>query len=298
MSIIQQKSLIALCAIAAAACGAVSQAAAQPASFVDDDGQTIRLAEPARRIVSLSPGATAMLFAVGAGSHVVGTASFSDEPEAARLVPRVGDSAGYDLERIVALRPDLIVAWGTGTNAAALEQLRRSAIPIYSHHVAKLSDIPDAMRRLGQIAGTPVSASIAADTLATRINALRTAPFAGAPRTVLIQVWDRPVYTVGGTQLLSDAVGYCGYRNAYADLKDAAPAVTIESVLARNPAVIIAVAPDAKQANEWLARWRQLSTLRAVRERRLLALTDQRFSRLGPAVVEASEQLCRQLNAK
>jgi iron complex transport system substrate-binding protein len=238
-----------------------------------------------------------MLFAVGAGDRVVGTASFSDEPEAARYVPRVGDSAGYDLERIVALKPDLIVAWGTGTNAAALERLRRSAIPIYSHHVATLGDIPGAMRRLGQIAGTAELAALAANNLAARISALRAATGVGAPRTALIQVWDRPVYTVGGTQLLSDAIGYCGYRNAYADLKDAAPAVTVESVLARNPSVIIAVAPDIKQANEWLMRWRQLSTLRAVREHHLVALTDQRFSRLGPSVVEASEQLCGQLRA-
>ena len=238
-----------------------------------------------------------MLFAVGAGDRVVGTASFSDEPEAARRIPRVGDSAGYDLERIVALRPDLIVAWGTGTNAASLERLRRSSIPIYSHHVARLSDIPEAMRRLGQIAGTPVSAAMAANALATRIDALRATAMVGAPRTVLIQVWDRPVYTVGGTQLLSDAVGYCGYRNAYADLKDAAPAVTVESVLARNPAVIIAVAPDTKQADEWLARWRPLRTLRAVHEHHLVVLTDQRFSRLGPSVVEASEQLCGLLRA-
>jgi iron complex transport system substrate-binding protein len=285
-------------AAAAANPAASPTPAAAPMGFMDDDGQRVPLAAPARRIVSLSPGATAMLFAAGAGDRVVGTARFSDEPAAARRIPRIGDSAGYDLERIVALRPDVIVAWGTGTNVATLEQLRRSGIPTYSHHVARLSDIPGAMRRIGALAGTPASAAVAADVLASRIDALRTAHKSDAPGTVLIQVWDHPVYTVGGTQLLSDAIGYCGYRNAYADLKDAAPAVTVESVLARNPNVIIAVAPDAKQANEWLGRWRQWGTLRAVREQQLVVLTDQRFSRLGPSAVEASEQLCDRLRSQ
>jgi iron complex transport system substrate-binding protein len=269
--------------------------AVDAAAMVDDDGHTVLLPGPAARIVSLSPGATAMLFAAGAGAQIVGTAAFSDEPAAARAIARIGDSQGYDLERIVALRPDVIVAWGSGTNATALQRLSSTGIPVYSHHVARLADIPGALQRLGQLAGTQSIAAATSADFAARLAALRVRYATATRRSVLLQVWDQPVYTVGGTQLLSDAISYCGYRNAYADLKDAGPAVSVESVLARNPTVIIAIAPDAMQADEWLQRWRAMSALNAVRSRRLLAVVDQRFSRLGPSVVDATEALCTRL---
>jgi ABC-type Fe3+-hydroxamate transport system substrate-binding protein len=97
--------------------------------------------------------------------------------------------------------------------------------------------------------------------------------------------------------LLTDALAACGYRNAYGDLRDAGPAVTLESVLARDPAIIVAVAPDQRSADSWLQRWRQIPALQATRNDRLLALTDQRFSRLGPEVIDASEALCARLDA-
>jgi iron complex transport system substrate-binding protein len=272
--------------------------------IVDDDGRLITLVAPAQRIVSLSPGATAMLFAAGASTHIVGTAQFSDEPEGARLIPRIGDSQGFDLERILALRPDVVVIWSGSTNAAEIERLEAVGLKIYRHRVTRLADVPAAVKRLGQLAGTQTVADAAASDLAARTMALRAASAdttgadtASAARTVLIQVWDRPVYTVGGRQMLSDAVEHCGYRNVFGDLPDAGPAVSVEAVLTRNPAVILAVAPDEKQANAWLQRWSDMPALRAVREARLMTLSDQRFSRLGPAVIDATEALCARLRA-
>jgi iron complex transport system substrate-binding protein len=285
-------------------CCALPPGARAALAIVDDDGRTLTLAAPAQRIVSLSPGATAMLFTAGASSHIVGTAGFSDEPEAARAIPRIGDSQGYDLERILGLQPDVVVIWSGGTNAAEIERLERVGLRIYRHRVTRLADVPGAVQRLGLLAGTEPVADAAAAALAARIAALRAPPGiaagsagATAARSVLIQVWDRPVYTVGGSQLLSDAVEHCGYRNVFGDLPDAGPAVSIEAVLTRNPAVILAVAPDEKQANAWLQRWQALPALRAVRDARLLTLSDQRFSRLGPAVIDATEALCARLQA-
>jgi iron complex transport system substrate-binding protein len=285
--------------------GAASRAAAP---LVDDDGQAIALKAPAQRIVSLSPGATAMLFAAGASSHLVGTADFSDEPAAARAIPRIGDSQGYDLERILALRPDIVVVWSGGTNASLLERLQRVGLPVYRHRVARLADLPGAVQRLGRLAGTSQIADAAAAELEARILALRANASSAAARsagdgkratsrTVLIQIWDRPVYTVGGTQLLSDAVEQCGYRNVFDDLRDPGPAVSVEAVLTRDPAVILAVAPDERQAEVWLQQWRNMPALRAVRDKHLLTLSDQRFSRLGPAVIDATEALCARLKA-
>jgi iron complex transport system substrate-binding protein len=272
-------------------------AAAGTQLFMDDDGKPLALQAPATRIVSLSPGATAMLFAAGAGDRVVGTAGFSDEPAAARAIPRIGDSLGYDVERILALRPQVVIAWGTGTNAAILQQLRRSGLPVYSHHVARLSDMPASIERLGQLAGTQDLARSAAQALAARIAALDALRGTAVRHTVLVQIWDRPVYTVGGTQILSDAIEHCGLRNVYGELADASPAVTVESVLARDPWLVLAVAPSESVATEWLDRWRKLPTLQAVRQDHLLALSDQRFSRMGPAAIDATEALCARVRA-
>jgi iron complex transport system substrate-binding protein len=275
-----------------------SRAAPAPAPWlvVDDAGGSLQLAAPARRIVSLAPGATAMLFAPGAGTRLVGTANYSDEPAAAHAIPRIGDSQGFDLERILALRPDVVVVWDGGTSQASIELLQRRGLRIYRHQVAVLADIPDAIRRLGRLAGTEASAQQQARLLGSRIGALRVAPAAGAARpSVLLQIWDKPVYTVGGRQLLSDVLDYCGYVNVFADLPDAGPAVSVEAVIARNPAVIVAVAPSNAAGRSWLAAWRAFPALRAVRQQRLLVSVDQRFSRLGPAVIDAAEQLCREL---
>ncbi len=238
-----------------------------------------------------------MLFAAGGGARVVGTPEFSVEPESARGIARIGDSHGFDLEKILALHPDLVVAWTGAFSAAQLLPLERAGLPVYRHRVARLDDLSAAMRRLGVLLHTEATASQAAAGLQARISALR-ARFhrASAPR-LLLQVWDRPVYTLGGEQLISDAIEACGYRNVYEELHDAAPAVSLESIAARNPDAILVLAADAHSAQEWIAHWRALPRMRAVRNGRLLGFVDARLSRLGPAALDATEALCAQLAA-
>jgi len=264
---------------------------------VDDEGRVVALPAPPQRIVSLSPGATAMLFAAGGGARIVGTADFSVEPEAARSIARVGDSHGFDLERILALHPDLIVAWTGGFSAVQLLPFEHAGLAIYRHRVVRLDDLPGAIRRFGALLGTQPNAQARAGELARRIAALRARyRRAQAPR-LLLQVWDRPVYTLGGAQLVSDAVEACGFSNVYAELRDAAPAVSLESIAARDPEVILALAADEPSARQWLDHWRALPQLRAVRRGQLISFVDARLSRLGPAVVDAAEQLCARLAA-
>jgi iron complex transport system substrate-binding protein len=264
---------------------------------VDDDGHVLELPAPAARIVSLSPGATAMLFAAGAGDRVVATPRFSDEPAAARRIARIGDAQNFDVERILALRPDAVVAWTGGTPSLALQRLERLGIRIYRHHVERLDDLPPSLRRLGALAGTAARADAAAAALATRIQVLRARSPGARRRSVLIQVWDRPVYTVGRAQLISDVVEACGYRNLFDDLAAPGPAVGVEAVIARDPDVILALAPDAAMARSWLDGWRAFPSLRAVRRGQLLIDVDARLSRMGPDTVGAAEALCRQLAA-
>ena len=298
MSITVRMTITLLTLAAAAATAAPVPPSAAPWHALDDEGRSVTLAHAPKRIVSLSPGATAMIFAAGGGARLVGTVQFSIEPEAARRITRIGDAHGYDLERILALHPDVIVAWSGGASAAQLAPLERASLVIYRHHVVRLNDLAPSIERLGVLLGTPGVAHDAAASLRGRIDQLRSQYRNPKPPRVLIQVWDRPVYTVGGAQLISDAVEVCGYRNLFADLADAAPAVALEAIASRDPEVILALAADATNARAWLQRWQALPALRAVRVGALLPFVDARLSRLGPEVVDATEELCRVLAAR
>ena len=262
----------------------------------DDTGRQVRVPAPPLRIVSLAPGATEMLFAAGAGSQVIATVEYSDEPPAARRVPRIGDVAAIDMERLVALRPDVVIAWAAGGNPAQREKIDTLNIPVYEEQVARLADLPGSVRRLGELAGTQPEAGRAAGAISARLAELeRTYGAHGGRRpTVLLQVWNRPVYTVGGRHLMSDALELCGARNVFADLPEAGPIVDTEAVIARDPDVIIAAAPPGEAA-AWVADWQRLKSLSAVRNGRVVAFEDQALSRLGPSVLEATEALCKTL---
>jgi iron complex transport system substrate-binding protein len=282
--------------IAASAAGAVPRADAASVVVTDDTGRRLTVAPPPLRIASLAPNVTAMLFAAGAGAEVVATTEYSAEPPAARGIPRIGDANAIDIEKLVTLRPNVVVSWPGGENPAEIERLGRLGIPIYRERVATLADLPASVRRLGVLAGTQKAADREADALDARIAAL-TRRYAGAkPVTVLLQVWSRPIYTVGGPHLLTDALRVCGAHNVFADLSQLGPAVSTESVIARNPQVIIAVAPRPESAS-WLGEWRRFPELRAVGASNLIDFTDQRLTRLGPGVLDATEELCRVVDA-
>jgi len=267
-----------------------------PRSVSDDLGSTVDVARPPLRIVSLTPGATEMLFAAGAGAQLIATVEYSSEPPAARAVPRIGDVAAIDLERLVALRPQVVIAWPAGGNPAQRAKIAALGIPLYQQQVARLSDLPGSLRRLGVLAGTEAVAGQAAAALEARLEALErtyAAPLAGRPRpTVLLQVWNRPVYTVGGRHLMSDALGLCGARNVFADLPEPGPLIDTEAVIARNPDIILAAAPPGEGA-AWVADWQRFPGLAAVRNHRVVAFENQALSRLGPSVLDATEELCR-----
>jgi iron complex transport system substrate-binding protein len=272
--------------------------AAEARTVVDDLGRQVNVPPAPLRIVSLAPGATEMLFAAGAGSQVIATVEYSDEPPAARAVPRIGDVAAVDMERLVALRPDVVVSWAGGGNPAQRQKIGELHIPIYEQQVARLADIPAAVRRLGVLTGTPATADRAANDMERRLAALTATYGSGARRrqSVLMQVWNRPIYTVGGRHLMSDALVLCGARNVFADLPEAGPVVDTESVIARDPDIIIAAAPTGEGA-AWVADWQRLRSLAAVRNGRVVAFEDQALSRLGPSVIGATEALCKTLAA-
>lgn len=275
--------------IASAACASVN--------VTDDTGRSITLAHVPQRIVSLAPGATEMLFAAGAGDRVIATVEYSDDPPAARRVPRIGDAAAIDIERLVALHADIVVAWPKGGNPAQIAQVERVGLPVYREQVDAFSEFAGSLRRLGALAGTTAAAELAARALDEQLASLKKRYGRGPPISVLLQIWDRPIYTVGGTHLMSDSLRLCGARNVFGDLKETAPVIDLEAVIGRDPDMIIAAAPPGAAA-AWLAEWKRFSTLKAVRSGRLIPFEDQHLTGLGPSALAATAALCELIDAK
>jgi iron complex transport system substrate-binding protein len=263
---------------------------------VDDTGAHLRLAEPARRIVSLAPSSTEMLFAAGAGPQLVATVAYADQPAAARRVPRIGDSSAIDMERLLQLKPDVVVYWPGGNNAAQIAQIKRLGFVLYGQQVNRLADLGVSLRRLGRLAGTSAAAQQRAGLVDAQLSRLQRHYSKRAPVTAFLETWNQPLYTVGGQQLMSDALAVCGAVNIFGDLPQLSPAVQIEAVLTRNPELIIAAGPPGQGAR-WLQAWRTFPSLKAVQSGNLLDFEDQALSRLGPSVLDATAKLCARIDA-
>lgn len=261
----------------------------------DDSGERLVLEQPARRIVSLAPYLTELLFAAGAGPYIVGVSDHSDYPPAALALSRIGAGTGLDLERIVALQPDLVVAWDSGNPAGQVGRLRDLGLRVYRSEPRRLEDIGIALERFGELAATQAEALIAADVYNRRLASLRRRNADSTPIEVFYQVWDRPLMTVSGRHIISDVMRLCGGVNVFDDLARLAPPVGIEAVLQRNPRVIIAAA-SADGSTGVLQHWQRWSNLEAVRENNLYTIPDDVLVRHTPRILDGAERLCRILD--
>ena len=261
----------------------------------DDTGAVVRVDAENCRIVSLAPGTTAMLYGAGAGACLIGTIAHSKEPAEAAKLPVIGDVETLDFERLLVLRPTVVVVAVDVVQRARIDRIQALGIPVYQVHVTQLAGMPASLRRLGELTGTNAVANATAEALEADLESLRTRYQRRAPIRVLYQIWDRPIYTVGGRHLITDALRLCGATNIFGDLKTAAPAITREAVLARDPQLIIASAPR-ESAEQWLEQWRAYPNLDAVRRRNLVSYSDERIDRMGPSVIAATEQLCRTID--
>lgn len=260
---------------------------------VDASGARIELAAPARRIVSLAPHATELLFAAGAGDRVVGVLSPADwPPEAARL-PKVGDAGAVSLEGILALQPDLIVTWPY-LPPAQLERLRALRVPVYLSNPATPMAIADEIEQLGLLAGHAETAAVAATTFRTRLVAARDRAAGAIKVRVFYEIWSRPLYTVGGGHLITSAIEMCGGENVFASLPLPAPQVSVEAVLAAAPDAIVAGADDGVRP-EWLDEWLAWRGLPAVARGNLFVVDANLLHRSGPRFAEGVEQICNVL---
>jgi iron complex transport system substrate-binding protein len=260
-------------------------------SAVDSDGRRLELAQPAARIVSLAPHVTEQLFAAGAGARLVAVSEYSDYPEEAKRLPQVASSAGVDLERVLALKPDLVVAWRLEATAAALARLEALGVPVFYSEPRRLAQIPDSIEALGELAGTANTARGVASSLRERLNQLKTQYGSKRRVSVFYQISERPLMTLGGRQFVSDAIELCGGHNVFADSPVMAPQVNIEAVLAADPEAIV-TASARPSDRSWQALWRRFPGMRAVRAENLYAVPMNEMHRHGPRAIGATALLC------
>jgi iron complex transport system substrate-binding protein len=279
--------------LAGALLALVSSTAAADISVLDDSGARVTLRQPARRVISLAPHVTELLFAAGGGARVVGAINFSDYPEAARKVPVVGSSSALDMERVLALKPDLLVVWQSGNTERQLEQLRQTGIPIFYSEPARLEQVATSLTRFGQLLGTGPAAEKAAQDFRARIGALAARYARRPPVRVFYQIWDKPLYTINNTQIASDAMRLCGGVNIFGQLQVKAPVVSTEAVLEQDPEAIIgSVRDDSPEAG--LHLWRAYKGMLAVRRGNLFSPPES-LTRAGPRMVAGVTDLCEKL---
>jgi iron complex transport system substrate-binding protein len=264
-------------------------------SATDDGGTTVVLDRPAVRIVSLAPHATELLYAAGAGDRVVGVLSTSDWPPEAKAKPRVGDAHRLDMERILTLAPDLVVTWpysATGEVAA----LRARGLPVFITNPTTIAGIAADIERLGALAGTQAAAAERAREFRAKLERLGERRGASRPVRVFYEIWNEPLYTIGGKHLISEAIRICGGENVFASLTLPAPEVSVEAVLAARPDAIIAGA-DGGVRPAWLDAWRRWPTLPAVALGNLYTVDANLLHRPGPRFLDGMETLCAALGA-
>ncbi|OGA28309.1 MAG: hypothetical protein A3I01_00920 [Betaproteobacteria bacterium RIFCSPLOWO2_02_FULL_65_24] len=262
--------------------------------LTDDRGRTHVIQGPARRIVTLSPHLSEIVFAAGAGGALAGVSSASDFPEAARRLPVVASHGRADRERIALAQPDAILAWLTGTPVREVERLERLGVPVIVTEVRRLPDIPRLVRLAGRLAGTPDSAEREAASLEEQISELARPRGSGPSVSAFVEIWHRPLMTVNGEHLISDVLRTCGARNVFAAARSLTFSVSREQLLkARPQAIVMNAMPGEEGAAH--ARWSH-PVLRTLHQGRLFAIDPRLMHSQGPRLIAVARALCAELD--
>lgn len=262
-----------------------------PIEVIDDDGIRHTFDQPIKRIVSLMPHATELLFEVGAGAQIVGAVKYSDYPEAAKNIPRVGGYSALNIEAIVALEPDLLIAWPEGNRSRELERLKALGLPILVSDPREFEDIANALVLYGKITGKDKQAAIALAEFNKKLSYLRDTYSTQEKVSVFYQVWNSPLMTQNGNTFISRAIELCGGKNIFSELPMTNPQVSIESILVQDPQVIVASGMGQARP-EWLDDWRQYKTLQAVQKNHLFHILPELFQRPTSRFLIGTQQLC------
>ncbi|MBW3197872.1 cobalamin-binding protein [Marinobacter nauticus] len=269
-------------------------ALASPVCATDDLGKEICLEQPAQRIAALSPGATELAWAAGAGDQVVAVVAYSDYPPAAKEVTSVGSHTRMDMERLLQLEPDLVIGWVTGNPTEQLATLREMGVPVFSIEPRSFEAVSDTIERLSILAGTEAAGFAEADRFRKGITDLR-ARFSGADAVpVFYQVWDEPLMTVNRDHLIGEMIELCGGDNVFGHLERLVPRISAEAVIAANPEAILA-GGMGEENRHWLTRWQSFPSLTATERDNLFFIPPSLVQRPTPRMLEGTRLFCEKL---
>ena len=265
-----------------------------PIKLTDDRGRDIRLNHFATRIISLSPNITELVFAAGAGGKLVGVSRYSDYPAAAKSIPDVGDSSSLDLERIIALKPDLVVAWRSGNSISDIEKLEKLGLTVFATEATRLEDVPRLLRITGALAGTSTQAESAARAYEAELRQIKRTYGGRQPIRVFQLIWHQPFMTVNGHHIISDIIDICGGINVFASAASLTPVISAESLLEADPQAVISSLSLEFAETEIRER---LSYISAVRNNHLFFVHPDLLHRQTPRILQAAQKVCAQLEA-
>jgi iron complex transport system substrate-binding protein len=277
--------LLACCPFAAAAEIRLEQA----------DGSSLALAAPATRIVTLSPHLTELVFAAGAGDQLIATVEYSEYPSAAAEIPRIGDAFRLDIERIVMLHADLVIAWDSGNPQAAIDQLRLLEIPVWSVEIREPGGIADTLEGIGMATGRPETANSEGRKIREQLLNLSRQYEGVDVLDYFYQVGVKPLFTINGEHLISKGLSLCGGHNVFGAEPGLAFQVGYESVIVANPDALFA--PYLEDMPDPLAAWRDWPAMRAVRQEALFLLPADPISRATPRFLDSLELACKLLHS-
>ncbi|NLD00470.1 MAG: cobalamin-binding protein [Gammaproteobacteria bacterium] len=261
----------------------------------DDALRTLCIDTPAQRIATLSPGATELTFAAGAGEQVIAGVSYSDYPPAALKLPLVGNHTRIDVEALLALKPDLIVTWVSGNPTAQVELLQELGLPIFAIEPRTFEGVSSAIERLSILAGTEEAGFAEAERFRSGIAAIAEQYRDAKPVSVFYQVWETPLMTINNTHLIGKVLQLCGGVNVFADMPRLVPRISPEVVLQADPEVILTGSVEGA-SDQQLDHWKKYPKMRAVALDNLFFVPSSPISRPTPRLLEASRDICQKLD--
>lgn len=261
---------------------------------VDDNGDNLKLNTAANRIISLSPNTTEILFHIGAGSKIVGADEYSNYPPAANDIIRVNNHAAANYELIISLKPDLVIAWQSGNGEKIIARLRELGLPVFVVETQVMADIPSLYKRLGQLSGQSKQAGQQAEIFVDKLQWLHQTFSSRKKIKTFYQIWNDPLMTLNGDHILSDIIELCGGVNVFEDSPALVPYINMESVLAKNPQVIISGGENKEDL--WnLGIWQKWSGISAVRHKQIYSIPSDLLQRHSDRILQGAELVCRHL---
>ncbi|WP_370980852.1 cobalamin-binding protein [Agaribacterium sp. ZY112] len=270
-----------------------AQAQAEISAYDDLDNKIV-LKQPAQRVIALAPHLVELAWTAGLGEKLVAAVDYSDYPEPAKALPRIGNSSVINIESIIALKPDLVLAWAGANKNAEIEQLKKLGIPVYSDDAHNFNDIAHTITQLAKFANKPDAGKTKAEAFLQKITQLRQENSDKEAVTSFYQVWNKPIQSLNKSTLIHQVIKLCGGINIFANEKAVAPVVSIESVISANPQVMFSGSKN--NSLEPLSIWMAYDNINAVKNKQLYTINPDLLHRHSMRIAEGAELMCQAIN--